>query len=266
MRHETRLASVLLAACVTPLNLAQAQQAAGDTGLDVKASGTKTFYVDQRVGANQVVINSESTIEDFTSIVNQVSGRFQVDPKRLETLDGRFSIRVADIRTGIDLRDRDLQGPEWLDAARYPEVTVTIKGAENVQKKSANSAALTLIGTLGLHGVTREMRVPATLIYLDESPVTQKRAKGDLIAIRSNFEFKLSDHNITGPKTSETIGLKVSDVQKIRVSVFASSEPPPPPLEEAVEPSATGPAIGPGTQPAEPGRPALPLPPRPANP
>ncbi len=241
------------------------------TALDVKASGTKTFYVDERAGANQVVITSESTIEDFTSVANAVTGQFQLDPKNLEGVKGKFSIRVVDIRTGIDLRDRDLQGPDWLDAAKFPLITITIQGAKDVQKKSANSASLTAVGTCTMHGVTHDVSIAATVVYLDESPITQQRAGGDLIAVRANLSFKLSDYKITGPTSSEkAIGLKVADVQPVRVSVFASSEPPPPPLAGpgGLAPAGRtggGPASQPAAQPAAPSTPALPLPPRPSG-
>ncbi len=240
---------------------------ASATTLDVKASGTKTFYVDERAGANQVIISSESTIEDFTSVANKVAGQFQLDPKQLEGIRGRFSIHVADIQTGIDLRDRDLQTADWLDATRYPLIAVEVAHAEDVRKKNANSAELILVGTYSLHGVTQEMRVPATLIYLDESPQTRKRASGDLISLRASFGIKLSDFHVTGPKTSETIGLKVADLQRIRASLFASSEPPPAPLESlaptpATQPSPGGPAT---TAPSRSNVPVLPPPQRPTG-
>ncbi len=247
--------------------LLAAVQALG-TGLDAKASGLKTFYVDQRAGANQVVINSESTIEDFTSVINTISGQCEFDPKNLEAVKGKFSVRVADIHTGINLRDRDLQGPDWVDARKYPLITITINGASNVQRKPPNTASLTLAATCNIHGVTKDMEIPATLIYLDESPVTRQRAQGDLISVRATFTFKLFDFKITGPTSSErAIGLKVADVQQVRVSVFASSVQPPPPLEgEAglAPPGRTSTApSAPTTRPAAPGTPALPLPPRP---
>ena len=259
------------ATAVCSLVLTAHVQNALATALDVKASGPKTFYVDQRAGANQVVIFSQSTIEDFTSVINRVAGQFQLDPKNLENLGGEFSVRVIDIKTGIDLRDHDLYGPDWLDAARNPLIDIKIARAEDVQKKSATTATMTLVGTCSMHGVTHDTRIAATLIYLDESPMTMQRAKGDLISVRANFEFKLSDYKITGPKSSKAVGLTVGDVQPVRVSIFASSEKPPAPLDLgglAPEGRAGGsqPAAGPGTAPAaKPDYPVLMPPPRPSR-
>lgn len=201
------------------------------TALDVKASGPKTFYIDQRVGANQVVIYSQSAIEDFTSVINRVTGQFQLDPRDLEHIKGDVRMRVTDIRTGTDLRDADLYGPEWLDAARYPLIEIRILRAENVRKTAANTATMTLVGTCSMHGETRDVLIHATVIYLDQSPITMQRAAGVLVSVRASFDLKLSDYKVAGPETSKMIGLRVADVQPIRVSVFASSEEPPPALD-----------------------------------
>src|SRR4029079_16242754 len=106
------------------------------TALDVKASGRKSFYADSRAGNSQVTITSESTLEDFTCVCNKVAGRCELDPRRIESLNGQFSIKVADIRTGIDLRDHHLRSADWLDASQYPSVVVKIDKAEDVKRTS----------------------------------------------------------------------------------------------------------------------------------
>lgn len=257
MRSLKRHASTGLALCALIVALG-AVPIAGATVLDVKASGAKTFYVDERAGANQVIIFSQSTIEDFNSVINRVAGQFQLDPKNLEAINGKFSVRVQDIKTGLDLRDHDLYGPDWLDSAKYPLIEIKVARAEKVQKKSANTATMTLVGTATIHGITHDVQISSTLIYLDESPVTMQRAKGDLISVRADFQFKLSDYKITGPKTSEAIGLKVGDVQPVKVSIFASSVPPPPPLDmgglapAGQQPAGTQPGEGPSSAPPAP--------------
>lgn len=200
----------------------------GGTALTVKASGTKKMYIHARAGNNQVTIFSESTIEDFTGVCNEVSGTCEIDPKSVESLKGSFSIRLDGLATGIELRDEHMRSPDWLDAAKYPEITIKIEKARDVKIVAPQSAKLTLVGTCSLHGVERKVEIPATITYLDESPKTLKRLPGDLMRIRASFEVKLSDYKVTGPVGGDAIGLKVSDTIRIRVSVFASTTPPPP--------------------------------------
>ncbi len=211
--------------------LVSGQSVTAHPALETKASGLRTFYADDRAGNNQVTVFSESTLEDFTGVCNRVSGQCEIDPKKIPSLKGKFSIRAADLQTGIDLRDRHMIGPDWLDAAQYPEVSIQIDTAEEIVKTSANSAKLMLVGTCKLRGTTKNVRIPATLTYLDESPETMRRVKGDLLRIRSEFDLRLADYGISGPAGSDFIGLKVSETVKIRVTVFGSTERPADPLK-----------------------------------
>lgn len=206
-------------------------QDARSTALEVKGKGQKTFYADSRVGNNQVTFFSESTLEDFTGVCNQVAGQCELDPAHVEALKGRFVVKVEDMKTGIELRDEHMRGAEWLDAAKHPEIVIEILRAEEVKKTAADTASLTLVTRCSLHGQTRELRIPGTLRYLDETPETLRRVKGDLIRIRAEFDVKLSDFAITGPKGSDFIGLKVGDTIRVKVTVFGSTEKPPEALQ-----------------------------------
>ncbi len=230
MRTTLRTALTYLAALPIVAS-AQTKSSGQPTALDVKASGNKTFHMNSRVGNSQVSIFSESTLEDFTGVCNQVAGKCSVDPKALETFRGKFSIRVKDIGTGIELRDTHLRSADWLDAATYPEIVIEITEVEDVKKVAGDTASMTLVGTCTLHGKSKNVRIPATVKYLDQTPATMRRVKGDLIRIRSKFGIKLSGYGVSGPAGSDTIGLKVSDDIEIRVTIFGSTEPPPDALE-----------------------------------
>jgi polyisoprenoid-binding protein YceI len=197
------------------------------TSFDVKASGAKTFYVDGRAGNNQISVFSESTLEDFTSICNHVRGQCKVDAKNIEGFTDHFSFRWSDLDTGIPLRNQQMLSADWMDAQKYPEVAIEIRKVEDVKKTGENLAEMVMVGTCTMHGVTRPVRIPVSLAYLDESPQTKVRVPGDVIRVRGSFEVKLSDYGIIGPQGSNMIGLKVSDVQKVKFSVFGSTSRPP---------------------------------------
>lgn len=199
----------------------------GQTALEVKAAKAQTFYIDDQAGSNQVSFTSESTLEDFTGVCNKVRGSCEIDPKKLEAFKGRFSLRVADMKTGIDLRDEHMRSADWLDAAKNPEIVIAIDSVEDVKKSSANTATMTLVGSCTIKGKTQPVKVPATLTYLDETPETQRRTKGDLIRIRSEFPLKLSDYDVKGPQGTDIIGLKVNDTIKLKVTIFGSTTKPP---------------------------------------
>ena len=238
MRHASQVVLFWLTAAMPIAAIAQSEDGKR-TALDVKATGRKTFYVNSRVGNNQITLSSESTLEDFTGVCNQVTGQCSLDPKALESFRGKFSIRVADISTGIELRDTHLRSPDWLDTDKHPQIVIEVTRLEAVKKTAVDTASVTMVGTCELRGRRRDVRIPATIKYLDETPKTMRRVKGDLIRIRSKFTLKLSDYDITGPAGSDVIGLKVSDEIEIRVTIFGSTERPPDALEADSEKTST---------------------------
>lgn len=201
------------------------------TALEVKGAGEKAFYADSRVGNNQLTFFSESTLEDFTGVSNQVGGECELDPKNLEAFQGRFTVQIEDMKTGIELRDTHMNSPDWLDSAKFPEVVIEFSRAEDVKRVANDTAEMMLVAQCTLRGKTNELKIPVTLKYLDETPETMRRVKGDLIRIRSQFSLKLSDYGVTGPQGSDIIGLKVSDNIDLRVTIFGSTERPPDPLK-----------------------------------
>ena len=221
-------AALFLIQVVLPMSFVVGQ---GTAAFESKAAGQKVFYSDERAGNNQVTVFSESTLEDFTSVCNRVAGQCTIDPKRVETFAGRFSIRVEDLTTGMELRDQHMVAPEWLDAAQFPEISVQIDKVEEVSKTGPNTISLFLMGTCTIRGATRPVRISANLTYLEETPETMRRVKGDLLRIRAEFDVKLADYGINGPPGSDFIGLKVAESVKIKVTVFGSTERPPDPLK-----------------------------------
>ncbi|MEK6675025.1 MAG: YceI family protein, partial [Planctomycetota bacterium] len=116
------------------LGLSNAVAGQSSTSLETKAAGPKTFYADDRAGNNQVTVFSESNLEDFTGVCNRVAGQCSFDPQKVESFSGRFSVRIEDLKTGMDLRDQHMVGPDWLDAAHFPEVVVQIDTVDEVKK------------------------------------------------------------------------------------------------------------------------------------
>jgi polyisoprenoid-binding protein YceI len=249
MRRVLSCTAILLTALAS--GKARAQEPAGrdPVALDVKASGAKTFYVDDRAGANQVTIFSESTLDDFTVVCNKLMGEWTFNPQDVEGLKGRFSLKVDNLRTGIELRDHHLRSADWLDAAKYPDVVIKVTRAEDAKRVTANTASMTLVGTCSLHGVTRDVKIPCTLTYLVQSPETMQRVMGDLIRIRAKFDILLSDYKIFGPAGTNIIGLKVANNLPIWITVFGSTQRPPEPLA----PQPGGPVLPPpGTSASQP--------------
>ena len=190
-------------------------------GFNVKASGMQTFNFTDPTGRNQVSFFSTTPIEDVRGTSNDVSGSVSFDVNDFaNTLDGEIKISVASLNTGIEMRNQHLQGPNWLDAGNFPFITFKIKSVSNVKIVADNRLTCAVTGDFTLHGVTKQVTAAANVTYLDESEMTQKRAPGDLLGVRAEFDVKLSDFNVD----NQIIGNKVADDIEVTVNIVGSNK------------------------------------------
>jgi len=186
-------------------------------GFKIKASGNQTFTFDDK--RNQASFFSTTPLEDVTGISNEVKGSVTFDVNDFTTLKGKISIPAASLKTGIDTRDGHLRSPNWLDAAKYPEITFTIKKVSDIKVVADNKLQVKVTGDFTTHGVTKEEVADAVVTYLDESTETQKRSPGDLLGVSAKFNIILSDYDVD----NVVLGQKVSDNIEISVNMFGSN-------------------------------------------
>ena len=189
------------------------------------------FYVADPMGRNQVTFTSEAPLEDIVGTTNQIVGYLVFDPdKPKKGARGYFKVSVKGLDSGIPLRNEHLQSDMWLNAESYPDITFTIESTGSVRKQKWSEAYQTynmkLIGPFTIHGVTREVEVPARLTFLRESDKTRMKMPGNLLGVRAEFEVALDDFGITGPPGMDLIGSRVGETVSLEVSVFASDKKP----------------------------------------
>ncbi len=187
----------------------------------VNSTGTQTFnFADER-GRNQVSFFSKAPLEDITGTASGISGTVSFDPANFaKTLKGKISVKVASMNTGIDLRNRHLQGPNWFNAEKYPDITFEIKSITNEKQSGENKIEFKVKGDFTFHGVTKEIIADAETSYLEESEQTKKRVPGDLFGVRAKFNVKLSDYNID----NQLIGNKVAENIEVSVNIVGSNK------------------------------------------
>lgn len=198
------------------------------------AAQTRSFYLDPRPGNNQVTCLSEAPLEDFAAVCNRVTGEMSADTSAFSSFRGEFRLRIEDLHTGIELRDKIMRDAEWLDARNFPEIIVQIErieGAATLPPAATDRAATTtvrgtLIGTCTIRGKTLPLRAAASLAYLPQTAVTQRRTRGDLLRVRAEFDVKPADYGVVGGAGGDTIGLKVAETLRIRATVFGTTEKP----------------------------------------
>jgi polyisoprenoid-binding protein YceI len=138
---------------------------------------------DGAVREGSLSFDGHATLGDFTGTTTTVTGRL-TGAADLAGARGWVEAPVNSLKTGNGKRDTDLN--KSMESDRY---TVMRFDLEDVSPEAvtADSATVTLHGTLLIHGVARRVDLPATLAF--ESPG---------IRLRSRFPLNLKDYQIGG--------------------------------------------------------------------
>jgi polyisoprenoid-binding protein YceI len=171
---QARLGFVLSAAVAAHsafATTASAQRAVTDA---VLRSGTLSFH-------------GRATVGDFIGSTSTISGAI-TGGASYSTTTGWVEAPVATLATGNAHRDRDLRASMEVD--RHPTMHFTLAGATVVTTTplgGSDSSAVLLHGALAIHGVTRHVDVPATIVR-----------SGDTTRVIAAFPIDLGDYGIGG--------------------------------------------------------------------
>jgi polyisoprenoid-binding protein YceI len=182
----------------------------------------QTFDFKDPKGVNNVVFKLDAPLEATSGSASGISGTVTFDPDHPEATRGRILVASSSLTVPNPIMKGHLHGPDWLDVAKYPEITFEAKELTQV-KREAGSLAAAAVGTLTIKGVAREMTVPVKLTYLkDKLALRVPNLKGDLLVIRANFTILRSDFGIN-PKAPED---KVANEISLTLSIAGAAPRP----------------------------------------
>ncbi len=125
------------------------------------------------------LFNVEGRFDDF-------NGTVVFDEQDLTKLSATVTIASESIDTGVDSRDRHLKSEDFLEVEKFPEIRFSSKQAV------LNGDQFQLIGDLTMHGVTREVTIPFSVIH-GEKPDFWKNFR---ISLQGNFSLNRSDYGV----------------------------------------------------------------------
>jgi polyisoprenoid-binding protein YceI len=176
-----------------------------------------TFYVGHHDKFVNITFESQADIETIIGTTNKGKGTIKADLEK-GTGSVTLSVPVASMKTGIDMRDEHLRSKDWLEAAKFPDITFVSKKVEPV-KDAKNRVTAT--GDFTMHGVTKEMTVTVEWKELPAEAVQKaKFPDGRWLKFSTEFEVKLSDH---GVKIPDMVVGKVSEAWKVKMALFAGT-------------------------------------------
>jgi polyisoprenoid-binding protein YceI len=173
----------------------------------------------------------EGPLDDVVGEARVISGNLELDPNGWASGHGVVAVDLAQMRTGIDERDRDMR-VEFLQTQRFPFALMTV---DKIERPSAEKlepgkdAQGEAVGSFEVHGIRRAVRVPVKLKLDDKGRLT----------IAGAFEVPFADYGIQRP---QRLFLKLGDTADITFEVaFVQNAP----KEEQAQAAQPQPAVKP---------------------
>ena len=165
-------------------------------------------------GVNNAVFSLDAPLESISGSARGISGTVSFDPENPGATTGKIVVAAESLTVPNPMQKEHLHGANWLDVAKYPEITFEAKSLASV-KTADHVTTADVTGTFTLHGVAKEITVPIKLTYLpDKLGARVPNLKGDLLVIRANFTINREDFDIQKgqylDKVSPTISLTLS--------------------------------------------------------
>ena len=131
-----------------------------------------TYLVD--AGHTQVGFSvSHMGFSNYSGGFSEVSGTLELQPKNPGASSLKVSVPVASVTTTSAKLTDELKSAQWLDAAKFPQMTFV---STKVAPEGKDKAKVT--GDLTLHGVTKPVTLNVTLIGAGVNPLNKKVTVG----------------------------------------------------------------------------------------
>ncbi|WCS24101.1 YceI family protein [Methylobacterium sp. NMS14P] len=116
---------------------------------------------------------SHMGFSNYAGGFSDVSGTLELQPKNPASAKLSVKIPVASVTTTSAKLTDELKGDQWLDAAKFPDMTFV---STKVAPEGKDRAKVT--GNLTLHGVTKPVTLDVTLVGAGVNPLSKKVTVG----------------------------------------------------------------------------------------
>jgi polyisoprenoid-binding protein YceI len=148
-----------------------------------------TWKIDPNHSAAQFSVRhlGVSTVRGAFTKVTGSANYDPADPSKT-TLDA--TIDASSVDTRVEMRDKDLRSPNFLDVQEYPTIKFRSK-----QAKAAGEGKLQITGDLTIHGVTKEV-----VLDVDgpTAPIPDPMGGGQRIGASASTKINRKDYGVNG--------------------------------------------------------------------
>ena len=159
--------------------------------------------------------------------INNVKGQFKefagllvVEKGTLKEASG--TIQVESLDTGLQERDDRLRSAEFFDAARYPTITFKATRIRTVPVRARHKlpdGRVTITGDFTMHGVTRQLRLPAKLTGPAKDPSGNVR-----IGLEASTTLKRKDYGMNVRHVLKTGAVLIGEPVTLEINAEAIKE------------------------------------------
>jgi polyisoprenoid-binding protein YceI len=115
------------------------------------AAQTQSWKIDPAHSAAQFSVRHMG-ISTVRGEFQKLSGTVDFNPSDVTKSAINATIDATTVNTRVDMRDKDLRSPNFLEVEKYPQITFNSKSVQ-----SAGTGKLRVIGDLTIRGVTKEV-------------------------------------------------------------------------------------------------------------
>lgn len=138
---------------------------------------------------SELMFHATSRIVNADGRFHRFGGTVSVDPRDPTTARVSVTVDAASIDTANAKRDNHLRSEDFFWAERYPTIVFESAGTDR------DAGGVAVVGRLTIRGVTRDIRVPATVEFSPQG-----------FLARGQFELKRSDYDMTYQSRLNPVG------------------------------------------------------------
>jgi polyisoprenoid-binding protein YceI len=192
-------------------------------GQDPEPAGTK-FHFGVNAARTTILFTSETDLETITGVVRAMSGTAHFEFEKGEGV-ADLHVQVKDMDTGLPTRNGHLQGADWLEADKFPEIVFAAKSLKRTKVDDATKKETwSYEGELTIHGVTKPLKGESTVQRVPPE-IGKTLGQGDWVKVKTEFPVALKDFGIKVPERSVA---KVQPTWTVKVDIFGTTVVPEP--------------------------------------
>lgn len=162
----------------------------------------------KRDAKNSVKFTSSTTVLDFDGVTDKIDGYIYWEGDKIFSGKNElyFEVDLNTVKTGIGKRDRDMR-EDVLETDKWPKTYFKGTIVSATKTDSSNTYNIIAKGKMFIHGVEKEMEIPAVI-----------KIQNGTMNVQTRFSVFLKDYNIEAPSLLAFI--KVAEEIKLSLNFY----------------------------------------------